>query len=123
MPIYENLKQLNSKNFKKRIDFPILTETQPTIFGLIGLFTSLGVAFFRVTLHDLAEMFVKKATIYENDMTQFVFNFSTGIKCEEWEKKCDMKDISYFVWRLLQCKLSKKLTAQESDRTNTFVEN
>ena len=47
------------------------------------MFTSLGVAIFRVTLRDHAQIFVKKATFFENDMTQFVFIFSTRIKCEE----------------------------------------
>ena len=44
---------------------------------------SLGEAIFRVTLSDLTQIFVKKATIYENGITQFVFIFSTRIKCEE----------------------------------------
>ena len=77
-------KELNSKKFKKRIYFPILKETQPTsFFRTIGVFTSLGVAMFRVTLRDHSGIFVKMATNYENDMTQFVFTFSTRIKCEE----------------------------------------
>ena len=36
-------------------------------FRLIGVFTSLGVAIFGVTLRDRAQIFQKKATIYEND--------------------------------------------------------
>ena len=40
------------------------------------MFTSLGVANFRVTLRDRAQIFLKKATIYENDMTHFFFSFS-----------------------------------------------
>ena len=36
------------------------------------------------------QIFVKKATIYEHDMTQFACNFSIKIKYEEW-KECDMK--------------------------------
>ena len=54
------------------------------------MFTSLGVAFSRVTLRDRAQTFLLKATIYENDMAQFVFIFSTQIKWEEW-KNCDTK--------------------------------
>ena len=46
-------KEINSKNCKKIINFPILLkETQPTIFRPVGVFNALGVAFFRVTLHD-----------------------------------------------------------------------
>ena len=36
-------------------------------FRLIGVFTSLGVAIFWVTLRDRAQIILKKATIYEND--------------------------------------------------------
>ena len=39
------------------------------------MFTSLVVANFRVTLLDRVQIFLKKATIYENDMTHF-FIFS-----------------------------------------------
>ena len=52
-------------------------------FRPIGVFTSLGAAIFRVTLCGRTQVFVKKATTYENDMTHFVFIFSTWIKCEE----------------------------------------
>ena len=38
--------------------------------------TSLGVANFRVTLPDRAQIFLKKATIYVNDMTHLLFLFS-----------------------------------------------
>ena len=43
------------------------------------MFTSLGVANFRVTLRDRPQIFLKEATIYENDITLFffvVFSFS-----------------------------------------------
>ena len=53
------------------------------MFRPTGVLTSLGVAIFRVTLRDHAQIFLKKATIYENDMTQYVFIFSTQVKCEE----------------------------------------
>ena len=46
----------------------------------MGAFISLGVVIFRVTLSDRAQIFVKKATIYENAMNRSV---STRIKCEE----------------------------------------
>ena len=39
------------------------------------MFTSLGVANFRVILRDRAEIFLKKATTYENDMTHFFLSF------------------------------------------------
>ena len=58
-------KTLNSKYFKKRIHFSRLKEK--FFFRLIGVFTSLGVAIFWVTLRDRAQIFLKKATIYEND--------------------------------------------------------
>ena len=37
------------------------------LFWRVGVFTSLGVAIFWVTLRDRAQIFLKKATIYEND--------------------------------------------------------
>ena len=40
------------------------------------MFTSLSVANFRVTLRDCAQVFLKKATIYKNDMTHFFLSFS-----------------------------------------------
>ena len=60
------------------------------MFRPTGVLTSLGVAIFRVTLRDHAQIFLKKATIYENDMTQYVFIFFTQVKCEEWKER-DMK--------------------------------
>ena len=53
------------------------------LFRPTGVFTFLGVASFRVTLRDRAQIFLKKKTIYENNMTQFAFIFSTWITCEE----------------------------------------
>ena len=44
------------------------------------MFTYLGVA---RLLYVWQGYFVKKVTSYENDMTQFVFIFSTWIKCKE----------------------------------------
>ena len=75
------------------------------------MFTALGVAIFRVTLCDCAQIFVKKATIYENYMTQFVFSFlytdqMGRVKRMMWDEKippilCDVTN------GLLQCKLNK----------------
>ena len=54
----------------------MLKQTQPTFFFRpIGVFTFSGVAIFTVTLLDPAQIFVKKATIYKNDMTNR-FKFS-----------------------------------------------
>ena len=69
------------------------------------MLTSLGVAFFRATLRDRAQTFVKKTIIYENDMTQFVFIFHARIKCEEWKKMWYEKifilcDVSYSASKL-----------------------
>ena len=53
-------------------------------FQPIGVFTSLGVANSRVTLRDRVQIFLKKAAIYENDMTLF-FSFSlhrSNVNCE-----------------------------------------
>ena len=47
------------------------------------VFISLGVAIFRANLRDRAQMVLKKAAIFKNDMTRFVFIFSTRIKSEE----------------------------------------
>ena len=49
-------------------------------FQRIGVFTSLGVAIFSVTLRDRSHTFLKKFT---KMMTQFVFISSTWIKYEE----------------------------------------
>ena len=66
MPIYKTL-ELNSKNFKKRIHSPILKQTQPTIFfDLLGCLLPQVWQF--LGLLYVTQIFVKKATIYENDM-------------------------------------------------------
>ena len=74
---------------------PIFLYLKRQIFSTYRGSYFLGVAIVRVSLNDRAQIFVKKATVYENDMTQFVFIFSTRIKCEEW-KECDMK--KYFLF-------------------------
>ena len=40
------------------------------------MFTSLGVANFRAILRDRAQILLKKATNYKNDMTHLFFSFS-----------------------------------------------
>ena len=85
---------MNSKNFKKRINFPIFKET--FFFGPTGVFTSLGVANFRVTLRDRVQIFLKKGTIHENDMIHFLFSFSlhgSNVNSENVNEK----NITYFV--------------------------
>ena len=52
-------KELKSKNFVKIIYFPLLKET--IFFRPIGVFTSLDVTISRVTLHERAQIFLKKA--------------------------------------------------------------
>ena len=74
-------KRLEFLKINKRIHFLILKET--IIFRPTGVLTSLDVAIFRITLRDRAQIFLKKATICKNDMTQYVFIFSTQVKCEE----------------------------------------
>ena len=68
------------------IHFPILKQREAAIFSPIEVFTSLDVAYFKVPLGDRGQKFVLKATIYENDMSPFVFIFYTRIKCEELKK-------------------------------------
>ena len=88
MPNKQNFrKELNSKIFKKRSYTQ--TDTTYNFFRAIGLFMSLGVAIFRVTLCDPAQTFVKEATIYKNDLTQFVLVFST------WKEKREKITVLY----------------------------
>ena len=60
------------------------------------MFTSLGVTNFRVTLSDRAQIFLKKAIIYENDMTHsffFFFLFSlhgSNVKSESMNEKISL---------------------------------
>ena len=65
------------------IHFPILKET--IFFRPVGVFNSSGVlGLLYVTVYRYLT-FVKKAIIYENGMTQYVFLFSIRITCEEWK--------------------------------------
>ena len=69
MPIYIKIrKESNSKNFNSYIQ-------RGNFFRPIGVFTALGVADFRVTLLDRAQIFLKKAKIYVNVMTLFFVHF------------------------------------------------
>ena len=91
------------KNFKKRIHFPILKKTQPKpFFRPIGVFTSLGVAIFKVTLRDGAQIFGKREQFAK--MIWFnLMSFSPHGSNVKNEKNVTWKNIPYFVWRLLQC--------------------
>ena len=71
IPIYKTLE--NSWILKTLRKENIFLYSNRQLF--FDLFSSLGVAIFRVTLRDRAQIFLKKATIYENDMTLF-FSFS-----------------------------------------------
>ena len=66
MPISKTLEKSWILNIlRKESIFSILKEK--CFFRLIGVFTSLGVAIFWVTLCDRAQIFLKKAAIYESD--------------------------------------------------------
>ena len=82
--ILKNLRKESIFLYLKRHTFSdLFTLLSVAIFRVTSdLFTLLSVAIFRVTLLDRAQIFAEKATIYKNDMTQFVSIFSTWIKCE-----------------------------------------
>ena len=88
-------KELNPKNFKKIVHFSTLKETQSTIFWPTWVFTSWGVALFRVTLSERAQATIYEATIYENDIAQIAFIFLQGSNITS-EKRCHMK--KYFLF-------------------------
>ena len=92
-PYIKLQKRVEFEKFFKKDSFSYTQ--RDNFFRPIGVFASLGVAIFRVTLRDRAQIFLEKTTIYENGMTQFVFIFSTRIKCEE-RKECDMKKYLLF---------------------------
>ena len=50
------------------------------------MFTSLGAAFFRVTLRDRTHTFVEKATTYENDVTHLFLLFQHGSNVKSGKK-------------------------------------
>ena len=103
-------REVNSKNFKKIIHFPILkayTQRNTTCNFLsyrCDYFFKCGIfqCYFTWPCTDIC----LKGTIYKNDMAQFVFLVYMD---QMWrvEKNVIWKNISYFVWRFLQCKLNK----------------
>ena len=66
MPISKTLEKSWILNILRKESI-FLYSKRKNFFRRIGVFTSLGVAIFRVTLRDRAQIFLKKATIYEND--------------------------------------------------------
>ena len=66
MLIYKTLEKSWILNILRKESI-FLYSKRKKFFRRIGVFTSLGVAIFRVTLRDRAQIFLKKATIYEND--------------------------------------------------------
>ena len=51
------------------IKYCSLKEAQATIFLPIGVFPSLDLAIFSVTIREHGQIFVKKASHFENDVT------------------------------------------------------
>ena len=66
MLIYKTLEKSWILNILRKESI-FLYSKRKNFFRRIGVFTSLGVAIFRVTLRDRAQIFLKKATIYAND--------------------------------------------------------
>ena len=66
MLIYKTLEKSWILNILRKESI-FLYSKRKNFFRRIGVFTSLGVAIFRVTLRDRAQIFLKKVTIYEND--------------------------------------------------------
>ena len=66
MPIGKTLEKSWILNILRKESI-LLYSKRKNFFQRIGVFTSLGVAIFWVTLRDRAQIFLKKATIYEND--------------------------------------------------------
>ena len=100
-------KELNSKNFEKIIHFPILKETQPTIFWAIHVFTSLSVAFSGLYFTwPSTDICLKDGNIRKwHDSICLYFLYTDQM--QRVKKNVIWKNISYFVWRFLQCKLNK----------------
>ena len=121
MPIYKTLENSWILNILRNESI-FLYSKRPFFFRRIGVFTSLDVAIFRVTLRDCAQIFLKGSNLKKWWLSLFSFALhGSNVKSE---KNVTWKNISYSVWSLLQCKLNKtKLTSWKRDRTNMFVEN
>ena len=114
-PIYKNLKRSWILNLLRKESI-FLYSKRPFFYRLIGVFTALGVTIFRITLRDRAQIFLKKAKIYEKD-DSICFHFLYTNQMRSVKRMWHEKNISYCEWHLLQCQLNKKiLTAWK--RTN-----
>ena len=78
-------KRVNPKNFKKIIYFPILKETQHTIFWSIRVFTSLGSIFHDYFTWPSTDICLKGDNLRKWYESNF-FYFLCTIKREEWKK-------------------------------------
>ena len=66
MPVYKTLEKCSILQILRKESL-FLYSKRKIFIRPIGMPTSLGVAIFRVTLRDRAQIFLKKAAIYEND--------------------------------------------------------
>ena len=71
-----------------------------------------GVYFFRCNVFQSYFTWMTTYICYKGNSLRkwyysFIFIFSTRIKYEEKKKNVAWKNVLYFVWRLLQCKLNK----------------
>ena len=66
MPIYKTLEKSWILHILRKESI-FLYSKRKIFIRRVGVFTSLGVAIFRVTLRDHTQIFLKKAIIYEND--------------------------------------------------------
>ena len=105
MPIYKTLEKSYILNILKKGS--IFLYSKRIFFRGIVEFTSLAMAIFRVTLHDRAQIFLKKIIIYENDDSVCFHFLYTDQICDEW-KEFDMKKYILF-GETLNCKLQCKL--------------
>ena len=66
MPIYKTFEKSWILQILRKESIFIYSKRK-TFIPRIGVFTSVAVAIFRVTLRDRAQIFLKKVTIYKND--------------------------------------------------------
>ena len=111
----------------KRVEFQTFFEKHPFCYIVLKetQSTSRSVYLFRcrnrVNQRDRTQIFVKKATIYENDMTQFFFHFFYTDQTWRVNRTWLEKNISYLVWQLLQYKLHKVKTYYLEEWLDKYV--
>ena len=66
MPVYKTLEKCSILQILRKESI-FLYSKRKIFIRPIGMLTSLGVAIFRVTLRDRAQIFLKKATVRKND--------------------------------------------------------